>query len=37
MLNLTGNLAQYEARIIIVQAAIAPFDPVQLVFAGIQA
>ncbi|MEQ9487228.1 MAG: hypothetical protein RIG27_33855 [Coleofasciculus sp. F4-SAH-05] len=35
--NLTGNLAQYEARAVVVQAAIAPFEPVQLVFAWTQA
>lgn len=36
-LNLTGNLAQYEARAVVVQAAIAQFEPVQLVFAWTQA
>lgn len=36
-LSLTGNLAQYEARVVIVQATIGQFDPVQLVFAWTQA
>lgn len=36
-LSLTGNLAQYEARVVIVQATVAQFDPVQLVFAWTQA
>lgn len=36
-LNLTGNLAQYEARVVLVQAVIGQFDPVQLVFAWTQA
>jgi hypothetical protein len=36
-LNLTGNLAQYEARVVLVQAIIGQFEPVQLVFAWTQA
>jgi hypothetical protein len=36
-LSLTGNLAQYEARVVIVQATVGQFDPVQLVFAWTQA
>jgi predicted aspartyl protease len=36
-LNLTGNLAQYEARVVVVQAVIGQFEPVQLVFAWTQA
>lgn len=32
-LDLTGNLAQYEARVIVVQAVIGKFEPVQLIFA----
>jgi len=36
-LSLTGNLAQYEARVILVQAVIGQFEPVQLVFAWTQA
>lgn len=36
-LSLTGNLAQYEARVVIVQAIVGQFDPVQLVFAWTQA
>lgn len=27
-LNLTGNLAQYEARAVVVQVAIAQFEPI---------
>lgn len=30
-LSLTGNLAQYEARVVLAQAVIGQFDPVQLV------
>jgi hypothetical protein len=37
VLNLTGNLAQYEARVIVVEATIAEFDPTLLVFAWTQA
>ncbi len=36
-LSLTGNLAQYEARVVLAQAVIGQFDPVQLVFAWTQA
>ncbi|MBE9011204.1 hypothetical protein IQ250_13400 [Pseudanabaenaceae cyanobacterium LEGE 13415] len=36
-LNLTGNLAQYEARVVVVQATTTEFDPIQLVFAWSQA
>ncbi|MGK7896721.1 MAG: hypothetical protein AB4372_24665 [Xenococcus sp. (in: cyanobacteria)] len=32
-LNLTGNLARYEARAIVVDGTIGNFDPVKLVFA----
>jgi hypothetical protein len=35
-LNLTGNLAQYEARVVLVQAVIGQFESVQLVFAWTQ-
>lgn len=36
-LSLTGNLAQYDARVVLVQAVLAPFEPVQLVFAWTRA
>jgi hypothetical protein len=36
-LNLTGNLAEYEARVVLVQAIVGQFEPVQLVFAWTQA
>ncbi|GCL48336.1 aspartyl protease family protein [Microcystis aeruginosa] len=36
-LSLTGNLAQYEARVVLAQAVVGQFDPVQLVFAWTQA
>ncbi|NEO63661.1 MAG: hypothetical protein F6J98_25815 [Moorea sp. SIO4G2] len=36
-LNLTGNLAQYEARVVLAQAVVGQFEPVQLVFAWTQA
>jgi hypothetical protein len=36
-LSLTGNLAQYEARVVLVQAIVGQFEPVQLVFAWTQA
>ncbi|HEY9909796.1 MAG TPA: aspartyl protease family protein [Thermosynechococcaceae cyanobacterium] len=36
-LNLTGNLAQYEARVVLIQASIGAFEPTQLVFAWTQA
>ncbi|MEA5603197.1 hypothetical protein [Nostoc sp. UHCC 0252] len=36
-LNLTGNLAQFEARVVVIQAIVAQFEPVQLVFAWTKA
>jgi hypothetical protein len=36
-LSLTGNLAQYEARVVLVQAIVGQFEPVPLVFAWTQA
>ncbi len=36
-LSLTGNLAQYEARVVLAQGIIGQFEPVQLVFAWTQA
>ncbi|MFE4106681.1 aspartyl protease family protein [Almyronema epifaneia] len=36
-LSLTGNLAQYEARVVLVQAIVGQFELVQLVFAWTQA
>jgi predicted aspartyl protease len=36
-LSLTGNLAQYEARVVLTQAVIGQFEPVQLVFAWTKA
>ncbi len=36
-LSLTGNLAQYEARVVLAQAVLRQFEPVQLVFAWTQA
>ena len=36
-LNLTGNLAQYEARVVLLQVVIGQFEPTQLVFAWTQA
>jgi hypothetical protein len=36
-LSLTGNLAQYEARVVLVEAVVGQFDSVQLVFAWTQA
>jgi hypothetical protein len=36
-LNLKGNLAQYEARVVLAQAVVGRFEPVQLVFAWTQA
>lgn len=36
-LNLTGNLAQYEARVVLAQAIVGQFEPVELVFAWTQA
>jgi len=37
VLSLTGNLAQYEARVVLAQAMVGQFEPVQLVFAWTQA
>ena len=36
-LQLTGNLAQYEARVLLVKAEIGQFEPVRLAFAWTQA
>jgi hypothetical protein len=36
-LRLTGNLAHFEARALLVSAAVGPFVPVRLVFAWTQA
>ena len=36
-LRLTGNLAQYEARVLLVLAKIGQFEPVRLAFAWTQA
>ena len=36
-LSLTGNLAQYEARVVLAQVIVGQFEPVQLVFAWTQA
>lgn len=36
-LSLTGNLAQYEARVVLVEAVVGQFQSVQLVFAWTQA
>lgn len=36
-LNLTGNLGQYEARVLLLQVIIAQFEPVRLVFAWTKA
>jgi hypothetical protein len=36
-LDLTGNLAQYQARAVLVQAIVGNFQPVQLIFAWTQA
>jgi hypothetical protein len=36
-LSLTGNLAQYEAYVVLIQAIVGRFEPVQLVFAWTQA
>jgi hypothetical protein len=36
-LSLTGNLAQYEARVVVFQAIVGQFEPIQLVFAWTQA
>jgi hypothetical protein len=37
VLDLTGNLAQYQARAVLGQAIIGNFQPVQLIFAWTQA
>ncbi|MGL5082179.1 MAG: aspartyl protease family protein [Microcoleaceae cyanobacterium] len=36
-LSLTGNLAQYEARVVLAQAVVGQFEPVQMVFAWTKA
>ena len=36
-LSLTGNLAQYEARVVLVQAVVGQFEQAQLMFAWTQA
>ncbi|MBW4619028.1 MAG: retropepsin-like domain-containing protein [Cyanosarcina radialis HA8281-LM2] len=36
-LSLTGNLAQYEARVVLAQVVVKQFEPVRLVFAWTQA
>lgn len=36
-LNLTGNLAQFEARVVVIQAILGQFELVQLVFAWTKA
>ncbi|MCG6136911.1 MAG: hypothetical protein MET45_20120 [Nostoc sp. LLA-1] len=36
-LNLTGNLAEYEARVVVIEAIVTQFEPVQLVFAWTKA
>jgi hypothetical protein len=36
-LNLTGNLSQYQARVVLIQAIVGEFKPVKLVFAWTQA
>lgn len=37
LLQLTGNLAQYEARLLFVSAIVGPFQPIQLAFAWTEA
>ena len=37
ILQLTGNLAQYEARLLLVSAIVEPFPPVRLAFAWTEA
>ena len=37
VLSLTGNLAQYEARVVVMQGQVGPFEAVQLVFAWTRA
>lgn len=36
-LQLTGNLAQFEARVVVLEAKVSDFEPVRLVFAWTQA
>ncbi|MFM7190915.1 MAG: hypothetical protein ACKN9E_11045 [Microcystaceae cyanobacterium] len=36
-LRLTGNLAQYEAKVVLTQAIVGQFEPVQLAFAWTKA
>ena len=36
-LSLTGNLAQYEARAVVINTIVGQFEPVQLVFAWTKA
>lgn len=36
-LSLSGNLAQYEARVVVMQGQVGKFEPVLLVFAWTQA
>ncbi len=36
-LDLTGNLAQYQARAVFTQAVVGNYEPVQLIFAWTQA
>lgn len=37
VVSLTGNLAQYEARVVLSQATVGLFEPVRLAFAWTQA
>ena len=37
VLNLTGNLARYEARVLLVSAVVGRFEPVPLIFAWTRA
>ena len=37
VLSLTGNLAQYEARVVVMQGQVGQFESVQLVFAWTRA
>ncbi len=36
-LSLSGNLAQYEARVVVLEGKVGDFDPVRLVFAWTKA
>lgn len=36
-LSLTGNLAQYEARVVFAEAVVGDFEPIRLIFAWTQA